>query len=404
MSATIIIGKNFGDEGKGLAADFFASRSVRAGSSVICVRHNGGAQAGHTVDRPDRRFVFSQLSSASFRGADTFWADSFLPDLYKLSDETERFHALAGSVPRIFASPACRCTYIGDILLNMLLESSRGENRHGSCGMGINEAVVRSETHPLRLGDIAGLDAALLYQQLRMLQKDYLPQRISELRIDLQDAGEYGELLQSETVLRNAAETMARNAENIVLCDTGFLREYDDILFEGAQGLLLDRFYTEFAPHLTTSRTGLTEPARILRTLYGECLPQTEIVYITRTYVTRHGAGPLPHENTLDPNPYSKQDQTNVRNEWQGALRSAPHGDPEEFSKAVRADLAAVQIPAAVSLFITHLNESDGSLITTNGNIPVSTFCTADVLRGLFGQMYLSATPFAEDVRTVHNT
>ncbi|MBR5723005.1 MAG: adenylosuccinate synthetase, partial [Oscillospiraceae bacterium] len=94
MSVTIVIGKNFGDEGKGLAADYFAMQSVRAGIPAICVRHNGGAQAGHTVDFPEKRFVFSQLSSASFRGTDTYWADSFLPDLYKLSDEITRFRSL----------------------------------------------------------------------------------------------------------------------------------------------------------------------------------------------------------------------------------------------------------------------------------------------------------------------
>ena len=123
MSVRIVIGKNFGDEGKGLAADYFAARGHQAGKRTVCVRHNGGAQAGHTVDFPDKRFVFSQLSSASFRGADTYWADSFLPDLYKLSGETGRFRALTGTVPQIFASPDCRCTYIGDVLLNMLLET-----------------------------------------------------------------------------------------------------------------------------------------------------------------------------------------------------------------------------------------------------------------------------------------
>jgi adenylosuccinate synthase len=192
---------------------------------------------------------------------------------------------------------------------------------------------------------------------------------------------------------------MARNAESIELRELQFLREYDDILFEGAQGLLLDEFYTAFAPHLTTSRTGLTEPARILRSVFGDSLPQTEIVYITRSYVTRHGAGPLPYADPFDPNPYSEHDRTNVRNEWQGSLRSAPHGNPAEFAKAVRADLAAAPIPATVSLFVTHLNESDGCFITTDGRIPVSDYCASDALRGLFSRLYLSETPFAENVQ-----
>ena len=121
MAVKIIIGKNFGDEGKGLAADFFAMRTAEIGRSAICVRHNGGAQAGHTVDRPDRRFVFSQLSSASFRGADTYWADSFMPDLYKLGDEVSGFRGINGDIPVLYGSERCRCTYIGDVLIVILL-------------------------------------------------------------------------------------------------------------------------------------------------------------------------------------------------------------------------------------------------------------------------------------------
>ncbi len=398
MSVTIIIGKNFGDEGKGLAADYFAMQSVRAGVPAICVRHNGGAQAGHTVDFPEKRFVFSQLSSASFRGTDTYWADSFLPDLYKLSDEITRFRSLNGSVPQIFASPDCRCTYIGDILLNMLLETSRGQNRHGSCGMGINEAVVRSAAYPLHLGEIAGMQAESLYQKLRFLQREYLPLRLKALQIDLHSAGEYGELLQSDTVLRNAAEQMARNAAFVQIKEQTHLLHYEHILFEGAQGLLLDELYTEYAPHLTTSRTGLYEPARILRSLYGNDLPETEIVYVTRSYVTRHGAGPLPYENLNAVSAFAHTDRTNIPNEWQGILRTAAHGDPGEFAKAVTADLASAGLSANVSLFLTHLNETDSCIVTKDGNVPIQDFCGS--LSGIFSRVYLSASPFAADVRT----
>ena len=112
MIAKIIIGKNFGDEGKGLATDYFALEAAKRGADFICVRHNGGAQAGHTVDLRERRFVFSQLSSGSFRGADTYWADSFMPDLYKLSAEAESFVESGGRLPNIYASEKCRCTCI----------------------------------------------------------------------------------------------------------------------------------------------------------------------------------------------------------------------------------------------------------------------------------------------------
>ena len=135
-----VIGKGFGDEGKGLATDYFCSKA----SDSLVIKHNGGAQAGHTVETDDKRFVFHQLSAGSFRNADTFWADSYYPDLYKLGEEIEEFYALSGIRPRIYCDAQTNVTLIDDVLINMLLELSRGDNRHGSCGMGINECDLRT--------------------------------------------------------------------------------------------------------------------------------------------------------------------------------------------------------------------------------------------------------------------
>ena len=400
MKAKIIIGKNFGDEGKGLATDTFALEAVCGGMSAVCVRHNGGAQAGHTVDLPDCRFVFSQLSSASFRGLDTYWADSFMPDLFKLTDEIDRFRGVGGLVPNIYASPLCRCTYIGDVLINMILESSRGEARHGSCGMGINEAVVRSRTVPILLRDVIGKDADTLFGILAETAHDYTPKRVEELGLDLGRAGEYGEMLKDMNVLRNAAEAMCRGAEFVKLRGNDFLSSFDEIIFEGAQGLLLDEFNLEYAPHLTSSRTGLYEPARILRSVFGDDMINTEVVYVTRSYVTRHGAGLLPHENLFDPLEYGITDSTNVPNEWQGSLRFAPHGCTDEFLSAVERDLSACCINAGKSLFVTHLNETDGCIVTNRGSVPVEIYCRDENICSVFDSFRLSFTPFAKDVIT----
>ena len=91
MNVRIVIGKSFGDEGKGLAVDYFSGLAEKSGRRCLVIRHNGGAQAGHTVDLQNGRFVFHQLSSGSFRSADTLWADTFLPDLFKLPEEAQGF-------------------------------------------------------------------------------------------------------------------------------------------------------------------------------------------------------------------------------------------------------------------------------------------------------------------------
>lgn len=399
MIVKIVIGKNFGDEGKGLATDYISCNAIKEKNSSICVRHNGGAQAGHTVDFHDRRFVFSQLSSASFREIDTYWADSFIPDLFKLDSELNAFSAFNDQIPNIYASSNCRCSYIGDILINMILERSRGKNRHGSCGMGINEAVIRSESFDLRLGDVVGCSSEKLYNKLKYIKKEYTYKRLNELSIDPNKAGEFGEMLQSEKVLQNAAENMIRNAELICLREADSLLNFDEVIFEGAQGLLLDELYIQYAPHLTSSHTGLYEPIRILESLKNtNIIFDIEVIYVTRSYVTRHGVGPLPYEDVSMSDDYNIIDRTNVKNEWQGTLRFASHGDYDEFLTPVINDMEDYNYLFKKSLMITHINESGGCVITKEGNIPVKEFCNNKKIKELFECFLISDSPYSENI------
>ena len=397
MSVFVIIGKNFGDEGKGLATDYFASLSEEQGKSCLVIRHNGGAQAGHTVDLTDKRFVFHQLSSGSFRNADTYWSKSFLPDLYKLCEEVDGFFEINGNVPFIYAHPMCRCVCIDDVLVNMALESSRGNSRHGSCGMGINEAVERSsiENACIYLHQIGNMSAQALYNELARIRREYLPLRLKALGLTLSQMGEYGELLANRNVLLNAAEQMRRAAESVMLKDETIAYDYGDIVFEGAQGLLLDEDYLPFAPHLTSSKTGLDNPMRFI----GEHLPNStfEVVYVTRSYVTRHGAGPLPHEELWNLQNVFVVDNTNLNNPWQGSLRFAPHGTQDEFFASLRGDIEKYRLKDNVSCMITHLNETDGAMCGISGKASIEQwFCGANMPK--LRSLYLSDSPYSQDI------
>jgi hypothetical protein len=90
-----------------------------------------------------------------------------------------------------------------------------------------------------------------------------------------------------------------------------------DPVFEGAQGVLLDQNNKEFFPHVTHSNTGMKN-VEILCDQAG--IAKKEIYYVSRTYLTRHGAGPLPgHDPAM-----SFEDDTNTPNPFQGAMRFAP--------------------------------------------------------------------------------
>ena len=396
---------------------------ARAGRTLV-IRHNGGAQAGHTVERAGKRFVFHQLSSGSFCHADTLWAETFYPDLYKLGEELQAFSDAAGFIPRIYSEAQTPVTVIDDVLINMGLENWRQKHyggRHGSCGMGIYEAQLRTEAgFGLKMSALKRLTADAIYRQLRQIRETYVPERLNDLEISVKDLGEYGELLCEDQVLKNTAEVMARNLERVKLteafdpssgskgrpADAGNPRsflEWNRIIFEGAQGLLLDSENKVYAPHVTASRTGLVNPLRFCRR-HGLRLDQA--YYVMRSYVTRHGAGPLPHTCDMTELGSILPDQTNVPNPWQGGLRFARHSSMAELAGRIRADLKealdcpgepdAENLAPQVILVLTHLNETGGMICCADGDIPIDDLTNHPALKGLVSEVRASYVPDGE--------
>ncbi len=393
-----VIGKNFGDEGKGMAVDYLAAHNPK----TLVVRHNGGAQSGHTVDLPEKRFVFHELSSGSFRGADTLWADTFFPDIYKLGEEVEAFRQVSGLVPTIYAHPDAQITLIDDVLLNMAVEEARGEARHGSCGMGIYEAQCRGEAgFAITMGELWNMEEVDFIKRLQKIREEYLPKRMRELELTMESLGEYKELLENSGVLENAAAQMRSNLSYIHLAEdtAALLYNYEQVIFENGQGLLLDSENEQYAPHVTASRTGLHNPCKFLDR-YG--LQPDEVVYVTRSYVTRHGAGPLSYECKPESLGIQEPDLTNVENKWQGSLRYARHGSTEEFLQPVAEDLRVcaeyyMQMPCR-TLMITHLNETESHILMAEGKSKVKDFCELLRNRQAFDNFYLSMSPYAQDI------
>lgn len=398
MGVYAVIGKNFGDEGKGLATDFYALMAQKNNKTCLGIRHNGGAQAGHTVDLEGKRFIFHQLSSGSFRMADTMWAPTFLPDMYKIADEIKEFENMSHSTPKIMAFGECKCVIIDDILLNMALETSRGDNRHGSCGMGINEAVQRSnhQEYALTFREIKEGNAQRIYDKLSYIRREYLPERMNELNLTFEKCGEYAEFLTDESVLINYAEEVVKNSKFVEMTDEKILSKYEDIIFEGAQGLLLDDMYKKYRPYLTTSRTGLVNPADFTKR-YMKNIP-IEAVYVSRTYVTRHGRGPLPCEDKNIKEEYNIKDLTNVPNEWQETMRFARHESDEDFALEVKNDLKNAENVDGVTLFLTHISETNGNILFEKNNERVEKWIQKEEIRKVFDKVVRSYTPYAEDI------
>ena len=400
MRAIAVIGKNFGDEGKGLAVDYF---SLCSGKTLV-VRHNGGAQSGHTVVRktPDKkRFVFHELSSGSCRGADTLWIDSFYPDIYKLGEEVGDFRETFGFCPNIYSLETVCMTTPDDVLLNMALESSRGSSRHGSCGMGINECDLRTKAgFGLKLGQIYSMDADALYHAMLHIRKEYTAKRLQMMADTLDtETNEYVQLLSNNNILENAAYEIVSNMKYVkLLTETDLRRKLqstDTLIFEAGQGLLLDRNNAIYAPYVTASDTGLTNPCRFLSRLGSKL---DEVVYVSRTYVTRHGAGPLPNECPQMVLGDLTEDATNETNLWQGSLRYARHENEEAFVSEIQKDIASNNVKGCrISLFLTHLDETNGCVIMKDEAVRYEEFIKRPLLSDTFDGVYISASEYSED-------
>lgn len=398
MSKTVfkaVIGKNFGDEGKGLATDFLCL----SGAKNLVVRANGGAQSGHTVETGTKRFVFHELSSGSFRHADTYWASTYHPDLYKLAEEIEEFRAVGGFVPRVYASENAGITTILDVILNMAFETARGTGRHGSCGMGIYECELREQAgYKITVDDVIKLGVEGLIHKLLEIRENYIPKRLKNEGLALESLGEYTQLLRDDNIVINYAKTVHNNLKWIetVESEKDFFNGYDQVIFENGQGLLLDSECKRFYPNVTGSRTGLANIALILNNV-GEKLD--EVLYVSRSYVTRHGAGELPCECKASDIPGMITDVTNQPNEWQGTLRFGFHESVEEFVRPVEEDIKTLNYRPKLSLLLTHLNETDGCVMISGQKIVVRDFWIEKVINDVFDKLLYSHTIASTDVR-----
>lgn len=328
-TADVIIGANFGDEGKGLVTDFCAAAY---GGDALVVRFNGGAQAGHTVTAPDgRRHVFSHFGAGSFAGAGTFLSRFFVchPMLFR------KEHALLSRLEkdlRVAADPRAPVTTPYDMMINQIAEDARGHNRHGSCGMGFGETVERTENSalPLTVADLAAPD---LRRKLQNIRDEWTPQRLRRLGI-IDIAPHWQARLRSDDIIDAWLDDAAFFRDHVAQAPMDALaRHRHGLVFEGAQGLLLDQTRGSF-PHVTRSNTGIRNVMELAR---DAGLDHLRVHYITRAYLTRHGAGPMARELPAAPH-RGIHDPTNIANDWQGALRFA-HLDADLLAATIAADM-----------------------------------------------------------------
>lgn len=309
--ASVVIGAGYGDEGKGLTTDFLASRAATAEdpSTALAVRFNGGAQAGHTVHEGGRRHVFGHVGSGAFSGAETFLSRFFVCHPMVFPRELAELEAL-GVNPVVRVDPSAPVTVPYDVMINQALETARGNGRHGSCGIGFGETIEREENgFALHVADLR--DALVLRERLERIRAVHLPARLAQFGLPALD-----KRLLADTIIDRFIEDSSEFLDRVHIEPIERAVQNRTVIFEGAQGLLLDMDYGAF-PHVTRSNTGLRN---VVELASDAGLTALDVHHITRAYVTRHGAGPLVHEQPGKPFD-AIIDETNAPNAWQGNLR-----------------------------------------------------------------------------------
>ena len=353
-TAKVVIGSGYGDEGKGLVTDFLTQ-----GWADIVVRFNGGSQALHTVKHTASvSHAFSHFGSGSLRGIPTYLSQYFVVNPATFMKEYNELDKKV-RVPTIFVHEDCMVTTLIDMRINQAIENHRrySGKEHGSVGVGINETITRNLDTEYKI--TAGMLKTNLVGVLKTIEdmyNDYAVGRLISLGM-AEDAILEIKEYDLDKILDGTINQVKFFLDHATLVNSNILQSYDNVVFEGAQGLMLDEFHPNF-PYVTRSRTGIYNVNEILK---GYKNTRVEIYYVTRIYATRHGAGPFPTEVSDEMDlfdfPYEFEDSTNVPHPYQGTMRIG-YLDVDVLRKTIYDDLDNFTgYPDAVRLVVTCMDQ-----------------------------------------------
>ena len=326
-STFIVVDLGFGDAGKGTMVDAIARR---CSSPPLVVRHNGGAQAGHNVVTSDgRQHVFSQFGAATFvPGARTLLSKHFILHPGGLMAEHEHLVSVGVTDALSRLSVDYRALVITPYhqAMNRLCEYARGVARHGTCGLGVGEAVADS----LRAGEDALCADDLLHVEVlrwklfcirrrKLAQAAQLLDELDAIGFSRESEADAVTLYDSEVLERtvDAFEAIGAHLRIVYANDADAqIRDTEHVIFEGAQGVLLDERHG-FHPHTTWSTTTTANADRMIAET--DRLGPVHRIGVVRAYATRHGQGPFPSENHWLTE--QLRDSHNTDTGWQGRFR-----------------------------------------------------------------------------------
>jgi adenylosuccinate synthase len=267
----------------------------------IVVRFSGGQQAGHNVRIGDITHIHSNFGSGTLRGVPSYFSEHCT--IYPLTMyREEQVLKSKGIVPELYIHPLAKVTTPFDVAYNRLTEKKNG---HGSCGLGVSATMKRNIETGYKLHAIDLSNRVLLEEKLENIFQYYYSKIESR-----QDKMDFVELQRDER--REFMRCLDLMTFNVKSYD--YIKEnYQIVLFEGSQGILLDMDHGLF-PNVTFANTTSKNALEICSKL-GIEKSNIDIHYITRCYQTRHGAGWMSNREKIEL--INTEDEINVFNEWQ---------------------------------------------------------------------------------------
>ncbi|MCX7845219.1 MAG: adenylosuccinate synthase [Dictyoglomaceae bacterium] len=277
----VIIGAQWGDEGKGKIIDWVAQKAEAV------VRFNGGNNAGHTVVVNGKTFKFRLLPSGIIsEKAINIIANGVVVNLLSLLEEIREVECLGVKIKKLYISSQASLILPYHILLDKFIEEKRGKKKLGTTGRGIGPAYSdKIAREAIFVGDL--LDKESFKEKLEniyFLKENILTNSFSLPPLEETYNSQYKVL---EEILKRDVEIV-----NTPLLINKLILDGAKVLFEGANGTLLDINFGTY-PYVTSSHTisgGVCVGAGISPDKINK------IISVVKAYTSRVGEGPFPSE------------------------------------------------------------------------------------------------------------
>ncbi len=280
MTVSVVIGMQWGDEGKGKVVDYLVK------DVDVVLRYQGGSNAGHTVVLGGKKFVFHLLPSGMlYPDKLCVIGDGVVVDLPLLYEEYMSLEKELGEIGQLRISELAHLVMPYHKLLDELEENRRGEKKIGTTKRGIGPAYADKVSRiGIRIGD-------LLRKEKFESKLKFVLDRKNEIIVKIYEGSSLDYNKVKEECLRYVGFLKDRVCNTVSLVNS-LINSGKKLLFEGAQGTLLDITYGTY-PYVTSSHP-LSGGACVGAGISPKDVD--EVIGVLKAYTTRVGMGPFPTE------------------------------------------------------------------------------------------------------------